>query len=101
MSHQWRETAGFTLVELIVTLAILAIATSVATGALTSVASGSDDPSGWVARLSAARARAIETGVPTLVSHDSAHVVPPVLYLPDGRAVGLDEGTDSLVMRAR
>jgi prepilin-type N-terminal cleavage/methylation domain-containing protein len=82
------DEAGFTLVELIVALAVLATSLGIVSGALTSLAMEPEDPSAWPTRLKVARAHAINAGDAEVVWPDSAHVDPPALFLPDGRAVG-------------
>lgn len=81
--------AGFTLVELIVVVAVIAILFGVAGGAIASAFWVEVDPTGWPARLEAARARAVVEGRVVVAWPDSAHVDAPVLFLPDGRVVGL------------
>jgi prepilin-type N-terminal cleavage/methylation domain-containing protein len=79
-----RGRAGFTLVELLVVMAILAACFAVVAAELLT-ASAADPRDPWETRLDSACARAIEAGVATVAWPDSAHVVAPVLFLPDGR----------------
>jgi prepilin-type N-terminal cleavage/methylation domain-containing protein len=84
------DRAGFTLLELIVVVTVIAILFGVAGGAIASAFSVEVDRTGWLARLEAARARAVVEGRAVVAWPDSAHVDAPVLFLPDGRVVGLD-----------
>lgn len=83
-------TRGFTMVELIATLAILGV-----TAAVTTVSVGSLRvlPRGRALdRIEAARRTAIMTGTATRVAGDSACAL---LFLPDGSAVGARCTVDS------
>lgn len=78
---------GFTLIEVLVSLAIMSILLGVVVGAL--FRSAVEAPGGgWVANLVEARSAAVRTGSAVVVWPDSASVDPPVLFLPDGRSVG-------------
>lgn len=81
--------SGFTLVEVLVLLAVLGISLLVVSLTLPAVF-GRDDPERWSERLLEGQRRAVETGRPVVVQPDSAHRRAPVLFLPDGRAVGPD-----------
>jgi prepilin-type N-terminal cleavage/methylation domain-containing protein len=81
--------AGVTLVELIVAMAVLATGLAVATGALLSAVPRNASEDAWEVRLRRGQARALRTGERVVVWPDSAHREPPVLFLPDGRAVGV------------
>jgi hypothetical protein len=72
-----------------VALAVLAISLGVVAGSLASAAAHVRDPASWPVRLETGRAHAIAHGEPTVVWPDSAHLAAPVLFLPDGRVVGL------------
>lgn len=95
-------TRGVTLLELLVVLVLLGVMFSVSGLALASL--GTPKSSARVRVLEGARAQAIRSGVPVLVSADSlpASHFPlppspfpsPVLFLPDGRALG--PGVDPL-----
>jgi hypothetical protein len=83
------------LIELLVVLVLLGVIFSVSGLALASL--GLPKASTRVRLLEAARARAIRTGIPTLVELDPFPVSrfsSPVLFLPDGRALG--PGVDPL-----
>jgi hypothetical protein len=69
-------------------MAVMAISFSVVAIALTREAEFGQHESSWEAQLRAARSSAIEQAQPIVVWPDSAHRVPPVLLLPDGRVVG-------------
>jgi prepilin-type N-terminal cleavage/methylation domain-containing protein len=79
---------GFTLVELIVVLAITAGVSLVAGVSLSRVAAPDARPSGRAARLEAARVEAIRTARPVKVVLDSVAPTEVALVLPDGRMVG-------------
>ena len=86
--------AGFTLVELLVSLAVLAIGLAIVTGSILRTAGPRADAGAREQQLREARARAVRSGVAVLVAADAADsaatVEPvPVLFLPDGRNVGL------------
>jgi prepilin-type N-terminal cleavage/methylation domain-containing protein len=83
-----RGRAGFTLVELMVSMAVMALSFSVVAIALARDSDVGRPESYWEAELRAARSSAIEQARPIVVWPDSAHRVPPVLLLPDGRVVG-------------
>jgi prepilin-type N-terminal cleavage/methylation domain-containing protein len=79
-----RTRLGFTLVEMLVVLVLLAVVSTVALPAFGGLLSGTpEEPTKRLLR--AGRRRAIEGGLPVRVVVDSAHAV---LFLPDGRAVG-------------
>jgi prepilin-type N-terminal cleavage/methylation domain-containing protein len=81
---------GFTLVELIVTLAVLGLLSGLAAATLGSLQTTEPDTRAQV--LTRARERAIRTG--TRVRLDDAKGE-SVLFLPDGRAVG--DGIDPFI----
>jgi hypothetical protein len=78
-----------------VAMAILAIGLGVATAAIISSAASENEIDFWQRELDAARTRSIRTGQPVVVWPDSAHLTGPVLFLPDGRAAGLDDTTET------
>ena len=80
---------GFTLVEMLVVLAILGLTTGIAGLALASLKEPRE--SARVRDLRAARDSAIRTGTPVSLT---AGVTGHVLFLPDGRALG--PGVDPL-----
>jgi prepilin-type N-terminal cleavage/methylation domain-containing protein len=81
-----RGVGGFTLLELIVSMAVISIGFGVAATAITRTADSSDDA--WISELRARKSEATRTGRPMVAWHDSAQTIPPVLFLPDGRRVG-------------
>jgi prepilin-type N-terminal cleavage/methylation domain-containing protein len=82
---------GFTLVELVVVLAILGLVLMVSGVALTSVRpTPATDSSRALAR---ARAEAIRAGRPVVVTHHAPRTT-HIVFLPDGRAYG--PGVDPL-----
>jgi prepilin-type N-terminal cleavage/methylation domain-containing protein len=85
-----KREAGFTLIELIVVLAIVAVSLTVASLSLGSQRESGEAVTVWEARLIRSRAQAIEGGRPVVVMPDSGNASGPVLFLPDGRAVGAD-----------
>lgn len=89
MKRQHRQS-GFTLVELLVVTTLLAILYGVASGAIASALQAPTGRDEWMARLEEGRARAVLEGRAVAVWPDSAHLQSPVLFLPDGRAVGLE-----------
>lgn len=91
-----RGRAGFTLVETLVSLAVLAVSLGVVTGTLVRAGQDTAVRDDWSARLEAGRSDAIETGRPVTVWPDSAHENPPVRFLPDGRVVGRLPTADSM-----
>lgn len=82
--------AGFTLLELAVTLALLTVVFSTAVLSLASLLGEADASTDrFVELVASGRSQAIESGVPVVVLvEDSAGLVDPLLLLPDGRAVG-------------
>lgn len=82
-----RRSHGATLVELIVTLAVMGLLATLAAAAVAALRSPRRD--GHAEMLAAARAKAIRIGHPVKVEGAA-----PVLFLPDGRAVG--RGVDPL-----
>ncbi len=95
------ERGGFTLVELMVSLTILGIGLAVATGAITSVLVPRPALPIWESKLANGRSRSIESGEKVVVWPDSADAYSPVLFLPDGRAVGLETAREHLVEGAK
>jgi len=87
---------GFTLVELIVAIAVLGLTAGVATVAFGNLMRRPPETSTWDARRREARRTAVETARPVILRPDSA-LGSPVLFLPDGRALG--EGLDPLTGR--
>jgi len=83
---------GFTLLEVIVVVAILGLIAGVS--GLAFVTLRAPRQSELVHELSRARAEAIQTGRPVVSGSNRAPRTPHVLFLPDGRAVGL--GADPL-----
>jgi len=84
--------SGFTLVEVIVVLAVMGISAGLATVAFRSLIPESDtEAQSWAGQVRSARRRAVSATTPfVLRSADKA----PILFLPDGRVVG--EGFDPL-----
>lgn len=76
-----------TLVELLVVLVVLGIVVGLSAMAGGGVRAGHRPDAEPSARIRAARAKAIRTGLSVSVAIDSGHVV---LLLPDGRAIGAD-----------
>ena len=90
---------GFTLVETLVAVAVLGLSAAVV-GIAVGSGLGRDRPSdSWSIRLDEAREQAVRSGTPAVALPDSAHTTPPVMFLPDGRAVGPD--VDPLTGRMR
>jgi len=87
--------AGVTLVELIVAMAVVATGLAVATGALLSAVPRSASEDAWEARLRRAQMTAVRAGERMVVWPDSAQREPPVLFMPDGRAMGAANAWDS------
>jgi prepilin-type N-terminal cleavage/methylation domain-containing protein len=83
---------GFTLLEVIVVVAILGLI--VGMSGLAFVALRAPLQSELVHELSRARAEAIKTGRPVVSGNNRAPRTAHVLFMPDGRAVGL--GVDPL-----
>ena len=84
---------GFTLMELVVAMAVLAIGYAVvaATILTTQPRDQGDERRDMLRR---ARTQAIEGGVVVVAGPDSALLEEPVLFLPDGRHVGLESERD-------
>ena len=83
----WSQSAGFTLVELIVVIAIIGLMAAISGVAIASLRLPRESEE--VAMLHHARAQAIATGVPVwAVGNHSPRTTHPVLFLPDGRAIG-------------
>lgn len=80
--------AGFTLVELMVAMAVMGVALSVATGAIVAGLDANEAVDAWTELVRQRRSEAIAEGRPAVVWPDSAHVERPTLVLPDGRVVG-------------
>ena len=78
--------SGVTLVELIVVLAILGLVFGVTGLALTSLKAPRMSDS--VRALAQARVEAIRTGRPVTAGAHHTPLIEPVLFLPDGRAIG-------------
>lgn len=80
--------SGTTLVELIVSLAILALLAGVTSLAVTSLQRKEDPSTGAI--LDRTKAEAIRAGRPIRVTVDTAGAAEPsaLLVLPDGRIVG-------------
>jgi prepilin-type N-terminal cleavage/methylation domain-containing protein len=81
---------GFSLVELMVVMAIVSITAAVATLAVGSVGTEPSPRTEWARRLDEARSEAVERGRAIVVRSDSTGAYPSALFLPDGRAVGPD-----------
>ena len=88
----WFATSGFTLLEVIVVLAILGVTLAVSSLAFTSLKAPRE--SDRARELRRARSKAIETGRPVVTDSNHAPRTTQVLFLPDGRAVG--PGVDPL-----
>jgi prepilin-type N-terminal cleavage/methylation domain-containing protein len=87
-----RTPAGFTLVELIVALAVMGISAGLATVAFRSLlAKPDDEPGSWPRQVLEARRGAVLGARPVVLRPVDGL---PILFLPDGRAVG--EGVDAL-----
>jgi prepilin-type N-terminal cleavage/methylation domain-containing protein len=89
---------GTTLLELMVTLAVLGLLTGTAAAALGTLRR--PEAARWASDVARARDSAIRTGRPVRVSGDSGY---RALLLPDGRAVGpgLDPLTGEVTDAAR
>ncbi len=93
-----RPAAGFTLVELAVALAILTFSAVLASAAFRTILEDRGTVEGTRAsNLRRARREAVLTGRPLVVWPDTTSGASPVLFLPDGRAVG--GGVDPLTGR--
>lgn len=79
--------AGFTLIELIVALAIMSVSFAVVAIGISESLLADADPRDWTTQVAAARRQAVATGQ-LVVLDDSASTGHTVLFLPDGRAVG-------------
>ena len=96
MSAARATRGGFTLVEVIVAMAVLGVTLGVAGLAVTSWSVVTEDDE-WQSRLRHAESRAVREGRGVVVWPDSAHATPPALRLPDGRRIGHEdrsEGTE-------
>jgi prepilin-type N-terminal cleavage/methylation domain-containing protein len=82
----WRD--GYTLLEVIVVLAIMGLMAGVSGLALASLKTPRE--SEWLRALRQARAEAIRTGRPMRIEDHRARRTAPILFLPDGRAIGPD-----------
>jgi prepilin-type N-terminal cleavage/methylation domain-containing protein len=85
--------SGFTVVELMVVLAIFGLTLGVSGLAVASFKAPHE--SAWIREMRRARVEAIRTGVPTRAvipspTSTGLHQPPPLLFLPDGRAIGAD-----------
>lgn len=87
----WLHPAGFTLVEVIVVLAIMGLALGISGLALASLKAPRE--SEWIRELRLARTEAIRTGRPVRTRSNHA-LLTTNLFLPDGRALG--PGVDPL-----
>ncbi len=91
-----QRRAGFTIVELMVALAILGLTLAVSGLALASLKAPPE--SAWIRELRRARTEAIRTGAAVRASSPppftGLHRPRPPLFLPDGRALG--PGVDPL-----
>ena len=83
---------GFTLLEVIVVVAIFGLIAGMS--GLAFVSLRAPRQSELVHELSRARAEAIQTGLPVVSGNNRASRTAHVLFLPDGRAIGL--GADPL-----
>jgi len=82
----WSSPLGFTLLELIVVVAVLGITLGVSALAFTSLKTPRESD---VAReLRWARSEAIRTGRPVVTGGNHTPRTTHVLFLPDGRAIG-------------
>jgi len=86
------SSGGFTLVEVIVVVAVLGLIAGMSGLAFVGLRSPRDSEP--VRDLRRARAEAIRTGRPVVTESNGAPRTAHVLFLPDGRAVGL--GADPL-----
>ena len=75
------------MIELMVAVTIVAISVGVSTVAFAGLVT-EPEADDWVLKLEAGRREASRSGRPVVVQSDSAHVVDPVLFLPNGMAVG-------------
>ncbi len=82
----WSSPLGFTLLEVIVVLAILGLTFGVSALAFTSLKFPRE--SDLVRELRHARSDAIRTGRPVVIDSNHAPRTTHVLFLPDGRAIG-------------
>lgn len=100
MSGRAGIEAGFTLIELMVSMAIMGLVLGVATVALVPALDSAGAAASGQDRLRLSRWTAIEEGRPLVVWPDSAHRDSPTLLLPDGRILGApyerDAATDTL-----
>jgi prepilin-type N-terminal cleavage/methylation domain-containing protein len=80
--------AGFTLVEVMVSMLVSAVGLGVVTTALLTWAPGApkDDPA--LQEWRASRAQALLRARAAVIWPDSGRAAGPVLFLPDGRVVG-------------
>jgi len=88
MTSRLPGESGFTLAELIVTMAVMGVTLGVASVAILERNTGSAETARCGARASAEHAAAIDSAVALVRWPDSAHVRAPTLFLPDGRIVG-------------
>jgi len=90
------RTPGFTLVELIVVMAVMGLIATVSVVALGSLRQPTEPP--WQLDLENARRVALRDGV-AVSATSAARLQPPILFLPDGRAlgVGVDPWTGKIV----
>lgn len=87
--------AGFTLIELMVAMATIAVTLTIGSMALSSALSKEDSGGDTRrVRLEAARRQAIDDGDHVVVSSGEDSAATSILFLPDGRAVG--GGVDAL-----
>ncbi len=89
---EWLHRSGFTLVEVIVVIAVLGLVVGISVVALASLKS--PPQSARDQELLRARAEAIQTGRPVVTDGNHAPRTTHLLFLPDGRAVGT--GVDPL-----
>jgi prepilin-type N-terminal cleavage/methylation domain-containing protein len=87
---------GFTLVEMIVAIAVMALSGAVATVAFRGLLRPHSEGLGWEAQRRQSRRMAVQEGIVLLTYPDSAPDE-PVLFLPDGRVIG--DGVDPLTGR--
>jgi len=84
---------GFTLMELVVATAIIAIGYAVVAATILTM-EPQDEVHARRDMLRRLRTQAIEGGVVVVARPDSSLLEQPVVFLPDGRSVGLDRETD-------